>query len=385
MNVEFDVFDTQATQVTVNFKELFVDDEPDTTNTNIECCSHELNKQTIDPSGFIVCSCSTILGESYQHAKHVGSDSFGEINRYGPVQKNSQLGTIPAGTWRDRRKLTAMMVSSSHDKSIAKYHGIIEMRCTGHDIPNNVIDEAKDYYTSLDNYKRRNKNQRKEGVIRGNRLIGVLAACVLQATEKKAAEHMEQISLTEAKVSNIFGVDKEYVSQGIKDLKKILFKQTPTVLKTNHSPLEVKKMRIANFIQTFSHQMTGKSRSSVEKMPPAYVRAAIHVSNQLLDLKITTKCTPTSTAATSITLVKLCYDLPVKRNEISDVCDVSDVTINKILKTLRVVFSKRGAKQKTPMNSSIYSILFPDIQQIDEWEQECKGNMKAFKSEIIAV
>ena len=106
---------------------------------------------------------------------------------------------------------------------------------------------------------------------------------------------------------------------------------------------------------------------------------------ELLDLKITTKCTPTSTAATALTLVKLRYDLPIKRSEISEVCNVSDVTINKILKTLRVVFSRRGAKAKTPMSSPIYAILFPSEQDIEDWEHEYRGEMKTFKTAIINV
>ena len=52
-----------------------------------------------------------------------------------------------------------------------------------------------DIIRKVDSHKRKGDSKRKEGVIRGNRLVGLIAACVLQASEKKSAEYKDQISL----------------------------------------------------------------------------------------------------------------------------------------------------------------------------------------------
>ena len=278
------------------------------------------------------------------------------------------------------------MATCGHEKSVTKYHKVIETFCSREDVPNNVIDEAKDYYSSLDDFKRRTKNKRKEGVIRGNRLVGILAACVLEASKKKASEHMDQLSLTETDVSKMFKIDKEYVSHGIKDLKKILFKETPSVMISKKTPQEERKMRVANYIETFAIKMSPKSHKDDIKMNPWDINCAKYISEKLLDYKITTKSTPTSTAATAITLVKLRYDLKtVSRQEISETCSVSDVTINKILKSLREKFKSKGTTKNTPYTSPIYDRLFPTLEQIDVWKDKYKNTMKTFKTEIISV
>ena len=109
-------------------------------------CPHK--EKTMDPGGFIVCStCSTVIMESYAQTSQWANDTFGERDRRGPIQTNNQLGTIPAGNWRDRRKLTSMMVTSCTEKSVAKYHRLIEMVCSQFDISQNIIDEACGYYS----------------------------------------------------------------------------------------------------------------------------------------------------------------------------------------------------------------------------------------------
>lgn len=347
-------------------------------------CTHK--EKTIDPGGFIVCStCSTVIMESYAQSSQWANDTFGERDRRGPIQTNNQLGTIPAGNWRDRRKLTSMMVTSCTEKSVAKYHRLIEMICSQFDISQNIIEEACGYYSKVDSHKRKGDSKRKEGVIRGNRLVGLIAACVLQASEKKSAEYKDQMSLTELEVSKMFRVDKEYVSHGIKDLKKLLFIETPDILISKSSPLDVRKMRVANYIGTFAERMSPSCEKDEVKITSCDVNCAIHVSNKLLDYKITNKCTPTSTAATAITLVKLRYDLPIKRSEITKVCKVSDVTINKILKIMREEFKRKGATPKTPVSSPVYDILFPDQEQILSWKTKFKNDAKTFKSGIISV
>ena len=96
--------------------------------------------------------------------------------------------------------------------------------------------------------------------------------------------------------------------------------------KSNQSRnLDVKSVNLNDFIERFSHKLSLKTSD---------IHIILKLSNLCQDLKLINDNTPPAMATGCIYLYIKQYNLQIHKKDISEICKISEVTINKCYKKL---------------------------------------------------
>ena len=287
-------------------------DEVSEKDKKINCCEKEDNY--ILKNRIIICKCcektiSNISSES--EWRYYGLDDNKKIdpNRCGmPINTllpNSSIGSSVSNIRsnnKDIHKVKRFQNWNSmtyKERSRYKIFNEIKSVCDRHDIPLIIIKEANSLYTIASETK----------ISRGNNRKGLIAACVYYSCKNCKAPRSSK------EIAALFDIKSVLVTKGIKTLQECL------QLNNNSDRIESSNsINQTDFIERFCYKL---------EINDKHVSNIINLSEKTIRDNIITENTPPSIATGCIYLYCMMNKIDITKKNISQVCDISEVTINK--------------------------------------------------------
>jgi len=203
-------------------------------------------------------------------------------------------------------------------KERSRYKIFIEIQdiCRKHNIPEKMINEAKSLYTIISSIK----------ISRGANRKGIIAACVYYSCKECSVPRSSK------EIAEMFSIKITIMTRGCKKFREIinLSKHDKDRLSRDVS------VNPQDFIERFCNKLT---------IDPKFIPIILSICDTAIKDNIITENTPPSIAAGCIYYSSKNNPLNVSRKQISTVCKISEVTINKCCKKLegnRNLFHNNG-------------------------------------------
>lgn len=282
-----------------------------------QCGSDNL---TNDEGSVVCCDCGIDNGQiiDYQQEwRFYGSEDTKKASdptRCGmpvnPLLPDSSMGTIILGSrgFDQMRKLNSWNSMTYKERSLLKVFRNIQEKSDENDISLCVVDRAKVMYKTLS----------ENSIKRGKSRKGLIAACLYNSCKDK------DDSRSTKEISQMFGLKIKKMTNGCKQFNEMMYHNDSNYLK------KIKPTSAQTFIERYSVHF-GINKENKEK--------AIFVSNMATKLGLVSENTPSSIAVGSIYLVSQEYNLEITKKQLSEACNISEVTISKTYKKM-VKFTK---------------------------------------------
>ena len=234
----------------------------------------------------------------------------------GPTNPNlpkSSLGTsISSGSkGRMTRKVANMIriqrwnAMPYHEKRLWQIFKQIDVICSNNGLPKNIGDEAKRLYQLMKQSTHTDgKNKGKKVITRGDIHEAIKAYCIYLGCQNVGAAKDPK------EVEQMCKIKKGHLSIGRKRYHKIV--KLDDIEATRASPID--------FIKNFCHKLS---------IGNFYRDIIIHIFNKAIDMKLINQSNHISMASSCITLVNEIYILNIDKELIANVCNITNVTINK--------------------------------------------------------
>ena len=222
---------------------------------------------------------------------------------------DSSLGSSVSNTNRNNNMNKISMYQNWNsmpyrERSLYKVFTDIQTKCIKNNLPEIIITTSKSLY----------KNISENKISRGANRIGVIAACIYYACKECSVPR----SINE--LSTMFDISPKIMTKGCKIYNEIM-----RTNKNKMRKLGYKSINLNDFIERFSHQL---------KLSEKDIENIFLISKKCEELKIINDNTPPSMAAGCIYLYIKKNKINIYKNQISEVCKISEVTINKCYKKL---------------------------------------------------
>ena len=287
-----------------------------------QCCSACKSTNIIYTSGrgsYVCGICGTesqeILDESpewnnYEDGKSDNGRCGAPINAFFP--KSSLGTTINAPGYSKVKMLRNWGQVPYRERSLAEVLNDIDSKCKKYKITKAVIDNAKILYKNIRETKHTSgDNKGKNVIIRGVNRKQIIAACFyFGAVLQKAPRSVKE-------VADIFDLELKQVTKGCRK-----FLET---MKDNFIIFDIKPSHGSDFIERFGSKI---------KLSKETIQLAKTISDNTTRIDIASDHQSTSIAAASILLAANILDQNLNKKTISEVFDISDVTITKTYKKI---------------------------------------------------
>ena len=223
---------------------------------------------------------------------------------------DSSLGSSVSNTNRNNNNMNKISTYQKwnsmpyRERSLYKVFTDIQVKCTSNNLPEIIISTSKSLY----------KNISENKISRGANRIGVIASCIYYACKECNVPR----SINE--LSTMFDISPKIMTKGCKIYNEIM-----RTNKNKMRKLGYKSINLNDFIERFSHQL---------KLSEKDIENIFLISKKCEELKIINDNTPPSMAAGCIYLYIKKNKINIYKNQISEVCKISEVTINKCYKKL---------------------------------------------------
>jgi len=190
------------------------------------------------------------------------------------------------------------------ERSLYKVYKDIEDKCISGDLPLVISETAQSYYLTISETK----------ISRGSNRIGIIAACIYFACK----ECLVPRSTNE--LSSLFQIDNKIMTKGCKNFTEIMRMSKDRKRIQTH-----KSVNLHDFIDRFSHKLELSDK----------IQKHIRILSKLCEeLNLVNDNTPPAMAAGCIYLYIRIVKIDIDKKQISEVCKISEVTINKCSKKL---------------------------------------------------
>lgn len=247
---------------------------------------------------------------NYEDGK-VGNDRCGApINAFFP--KSSLGTTINAPGYSKVKMLRNWGQMPYKEHSLGKILNDIDNKCKKYKITKAVIDNAKILYKNIRETKHNSGiNKGKNVIIRGFNRKQIIAACfyfgaILQKSPRSTKE-----------VADIFNLELKQITKGCRKFLEIM--------KDNFIVFDIKPSHGSDFIERFGSKI---------KLSKNTIHTAKTIAKNATILDIASEHQATSIAAASILLAANILEENTTKRTISEVFDISDVTITKTYKKI---------------------------------------------------
>jgi transcription initiation factor TFIIB len=294
-----------------------VQKDPQSSDTGPTCC--DLPKNYSEHNGVIsckVCYCeitNIIYGPEWRFYGAGDSKSQNPTRCGLPTNAllpKSSVGSSVSGKNRSESMNKIGMYQRWNsmpyaERSLYKVFVLIESKCQENSLPKVISETAKSLYKIISEAK----------ISRGSNRTGVIAACVFNACKECGVPRSPN------ELADIFGIDPKVMTRGCKNYTEII-----RLSKTDMSRLHnIRSMDLNDFITRFSHNL---------QLDDKQIKRVNHISRLCQDLHLISDNTPPSMASGCIYLYVKVLSLDIPKKQISDVCKISEVTINKCAKKL---------------------------------------------------
>lgn len=294
-----------------------LDDKKEKNSTN--CCDLEENYM-ID-QGIIKCkSCSNTISNISNLPEWrfygVGDTKNTDPTRCGmPINTllpESSVGssvsfTKNTKTMNQVRKYQQYIGMPYKERSLYKVFLDIQDACRNNNLPNIIINESKSLYSIISDTK----------ISRGSNRKGIIAACVYFACKECGVPRSSK------EIADIFNIKTTIMTRGIKKCQEIV-----NMNKKNKNRLsKSSSVQPSHFIKRFCNRLD-LNETDIQKI--------IEICLKVYEKNIISENTPPSIAAGCIFYFIKDNGLEITKKQISDICKISEVTINKCTKKLEL-------------------------------------------------
>ncbi len=281
-----------------------------------ECCNDTHNY--VQGLGVIQCRvCDSVISNIIESPewKYYGAESKGsDQNRCGmptnALLPQSSLGSSVSTKNRTQATNKIGMYQRWNsmpykERSLYKVFNDIDSKCVRNDLPRIISATAKSLYRIISETK----------ISRGQNRIGIIAACVYNSCKEC------NVPRTINELSELFGIDSKVMTKGCKNYTEIM-----RLSKTDIARIQnIKSIDLGDFIERFSHNLQLSDKS---------IDIIIRVSEICQELHLISDNTPPSMAAGCIYMYAKYTETPITKKDISEVCKISEVTVNKCYKKI---------------------------------------------------
>ena len=198
------------------------------------------------------------------------------------------------------------------EKSLMEVLDTIQSKCKKYNIRTTIIDSAKILYKKIsESVHIKGKRQGKHIIMRCINRRSIIAACLFHACK------LQKETRSPKEIADIYDLDLKHVNRGCRKFCDIIDPNTLFY--------QIKSSLSSDFIERFAKKL------NIDK---EYINISKDVSNNIHKLDLTSTHEPPSVAAGCILLVSNNYNIPLSKKQISEIFQISDVTISKTFRKI---------------------------------------------------
>ena len=276
------------------------------------CC--ELEENYCISRGIIVCkSCNNVINNIVDTPEWRNyKSSSGNPTRCG-MPSNSLLPESSLGTSIASRGYNLKMKKVDQyqkwnsmpykERSLYKVFNDIDAKCKKNNLPSIIGNTAKSFYRIISETK----------ISRGKNRIGIIAACVYHACKEC------NVPRSTSELAHCFDIDNKIMTKGCKNFTEIM-----RMSNIDKSRIQShKSITISDFIERFCHKLELTQLEHIK-----------HLCDLCESLGLSNDNTPPAMASGCIYLYCKNLNIDKSKKDISEVCKISEVTINKCFKKI---------------------------------------------------
>ena len=299
-----------------------LDNKPSSDNSKLFCINCKSNNLIIDNiKNHIVCiECAVINKEFLDDAPDINNDDDNNYNtnsRYGNPSSyfypKASLGTKIVTKGYNRLSLLQKQGQMPYkEKSLMDVLDTIQIKCKKYNITQSIIDSAKILYKKVsDSVHYKGKRKGKNIIMRCINRRSMIAACLFHACK------LQKETRSPKEIADIYDLEIKHVNRGCRKFCDII--------DTNTLFYQIKSSQSLDFIERFSKKL------NIDKN---YINIIKDVTNNIHKLDLASTHEPPSVAAGCILLVIQYYNIQIQKKQISDIFNISDVTISKTFRKI---------------------------------------------------
>jgi len=287
-----------------------------------DVCSYCNKKGTLIEDSVLGCTICSECGTRGSEVIDMGAewrvyeDGKGDnCNRCGDETNplyNKSSGTMIVGGNAYISKINNWNLFSYPERTLKTSIEYIENKCVNNGIKKVIFDDAMLMWKKITEFKRTTgPREGKKYISRGNKRIGIMAACVYYACI------LRQVPRNKTEMRKIFGISKKHMSMGIK--------QYFSLMEENYRPATLRISSPEDFIPRHCEKL---------ELNQKYIDQAIQIANNIKKIGFANDHTVSSIAAGSILLTIIENKLGINKKKLAKSFGISEVTISKIIKKI---------------------------------------------------
>jgi len=311
-----------------------------------------------------ICQTQQIFDENPEWSLYEDGKGEGSV-RCGPATNfflpKSSLGTTISGKGYSVLKMLQTWNQMPYkERSLSDILQYLEQVCRKNNLPKSVIDNVKILYKQIHDLKYETEERKhKNVIIRGDNRKGIYGACVYYGAQ------LQRYSRSVKEISLMLGTSIKVVTKGIRKFNDLMKKNSLINTISTQSP--------NNHIERFCKKLRLKTDQ---------IQEIIIISNNINKLYLASNHQPTSIAAGAILIYSNLYGVDIQKKVISEVFEISNVTIDKIYKKILpfrnvIVSDEITAFVKNKLMDAKYIMVNEQVQE------QLKSNADIFKQNII--
>ena len=190
------------------------------------------------------------------------------------------------------------------ERSLYNVFDSIQVRALNHGIPLCIIEEAKNLYKQISDVR----------IHRGSNRCGIIASCIYKACR------LQDSPRSAKEIADMFKLNISHMTKGCKKFEEIINMNI-----CNNNTMNNNITKSSDFVQRFCSKLN---------IGTNICHLCIHVCDKSEEYNLVSKCIPPSIAAGSIFLICTLLKINITKKEISQTCQISEVTISKCYKKL---------------------------------------------------
>lgn len=229
-----------------------------------------------------------------------------------PFFPKSSTGTVIVGAGCYKLKMLHMWDQVPYkERSLSEVLSTIEQKLKKYKITKSIIDNAKILYKNLSEIKHVDgANKGKPKIMRGDNRRGLIAACAFYGAK------LQESPRSTKDIADIFGLEEKQVTKGCRRFLELL----------NYEAIyKFYASKACDYITINAYKLN---------LFKLHIDLAIKITNNIAKLDIASDHQPTSIAAGSIYLVSELKNLGLLKSKISEIFQISEVTITKTYKKI---------------------------------------------------
>jgi transcription initiation factor TFIIB len=303
-----------------NFDEYFKNlDTINQVEREIKCCETKDNYDYSDKNGITCKVCHNCISNIIDTPEWKNyKDSNVNMTRCGMptniMLPQSSLGTTIKYDFKSNmtrvNRYQQWNSMPYKERSLYKVFMDISEKCATADLPKVISETAQSYYRNVSETK----------ISRGSNRIGIIAACIYYACKEC------KVPRSTAELASLFDIDSKIMTKGCKKFTEIT---RLSINRNSQNRIQSQKsINLHDFIERFCHKLNIDSSHQIK----------IKQLSELCEkMDLINDNTPPAMASGCIYLYLRHKKIEMDKKTISDVCKISEVTINKCSKKIEII------------------------------------------------